>query len=331
MLTKKVFTIISKFKLVNIGDKIIVCVSGGPDSLCLLYVLNSLKEELGLFLYVAHLNHMMRGRESEKDFLFVKKTAEKLKLPFLGGKASVKKAHKKGSIEEVARNIRLKFFIKEYKRIKADAIALGHTKDDQAETVLMRLLRGTGLYGLRAILPKRIINSANVIRPLLGIERKEINAYLKKVGVKPREDSTNEKDIYFRNKIRKNLIPFLEKNYNPQVKDVLFDLAENISLDFEYLKEASSAAAHKSGVRILKNSAEIELRKFQQLHLSLQRMILRQIISELSGTQRRLRYKHWREFQELILSRPVNSVVDLPHKIKAVKKPAKIIISSINT
>ena len=168
---------IKQYQLINTQDKILIGLSGGPDSVCLLYALNALKEEFSLKLYIGHLNHSLRGRESDQDQEFVKKLSQKLKIPAFFKKVDVLGADKTYRSEEAARKIRFDFLFQTAKENHLAKIALGHNQDDQAETVLMRLIRGSGLLGLAAILPKRKIGGFTIIRPLLGIKRKDIERF----------------------------------------------------------------------------------------------------------------------------------------------------------
>ncbi|MFC1593751.1 tRNA lysidine(34) synthetase TilS [Candidatus Omnitrophota bacterium] len=318
---------IRKYDLLKIGDRVVVAVSGGPDSLSLLYVLLGLKEEMGLSLCVAHLNHMLRPKESKKDLNFVKTSAKKLNLPFYGKSVKVKKMMKKGSIEELARVARYDFLLQCAQTFKADAIALGHTKDDQAETVLMRIIRGTGLNGLQAMLPKRMIQKIAIIRPLLDVDRTEINSFLKRLKITPQVDSSNIKNIYFRNKVRNHLLPLLQKQYNPQIKDVLFDLSQNIYLDYEFIHEQHKACLQKIKFRRVNSNLQISRVALKTIHVSQQRLILRSMIEDLSATKKRIDYRHWKELDDLVYRRPVGSVVDLPHKLKATTTRTTLVLS----
>lgn len=318
MLVKKVKDVIRKYRLIDKRDKIVIGVSGGPDSIALLYLLNNLKKELKIDLHVAHLDHRLR-KDSYQDTKFVKNLAGQLKLPVTVSCVDVKKiAQRGGSQEEIARNVRLNFLFKVAKRIKADKIALGHNLDDQAETVLMRILRGTGLSGLIAILPKRKICGFTVIRPLIEIKRNEIETFLKKKGLKPRLDPSNQSDIYFRNKIRNRLLPLLEKEYNPKIKKILSNLAEITSLDYDYLNQVTEKITRKIKKRII-------LDKFLKLHPALQRLLLRYWIRRLKGNTRRITLQHTRELEDLIFFRPINSVVDLPQGVSVMKKKKSLV------
>ncbi|MFH1655937.1 MAG: tRNA lysidine(34) synthetase TilS [Candidatus Omnitrophota bacterium] len=321
---------IKRYNLINRGDKIVIGVSGGPDSLALLYILNSIKEELGLSLCVAHLDHKLR-KDSKKDLLFVKTIAKKLNLPFTSDEINIKRLAKKGSVEEIAREERLKFLFKSAKKFKANKIALGHTRDDQSETVLMRILRGTGLYGLRGILPKRKINGFIIVRPLIEIERKEIDRYLRKIKVRPRIDSSNLEDIYFRNKVRNRLMPLLKSEYNTNINEILSDMAENIGLDYEYLFGMSLKVFRDLKIKKIRSKIDINIDKFSKFHPAIQRMVIRMAIVQLVGSTRRLNFSHWKELEDLIFRRPYGSIVDLPRRIKAQKDKKRIIISLRNT
>jgi tRNA(Ile)-lysidine synthase len=255
----------------------------------------------------------MLRKDSMGDAGFVKKLAEKLKIPVTTARINIKELAKKGSLEEIARNLRLGFLFKVAKEIKATKIALGHNLDDQAETVLMRIIRGTGLYGLSGIMPKRIIYGYRVIRPLIEAKRAEIEAYLKKKNITPRIDKTNLEDIYFRNKIRNKLLPYLEREFNRNIKQVLSSTAESTGLDYDYLMRIAGKYARKPYARI-------ELKKILRLHPSIRRLVLRLLIAKVKGDTRRITFKHIIEIEDMIFNRPVNSIVDLPKGVSVVKK-----------
>lgn len=312
MITKKIKDTIRKYSLLDKNDKVIIGVSGGPDSVTLLYALNYLKKELNLTLHIVHIDHKIR-KDSSRDKKFVLRLAKKINCPVTAEEIDIKKLAKKGSIEEIARNTRLAIFFKVAEKIKADKIALGHNLDDQAETVLMRLLRGTGLSGLSGILPKRSFGKFSIIRPLINIRRREIESFLKRRKLCACKDSTNAEDIYFRNKIRNKLIPLLEKNYNRNIKEILSNTAENIGQDYDYLNTLAVQTINKL-------SRKIRLSTINKYHPSLRRMILRLNIARLKGDTRRITFKHVKELEDLIANRPNNSIVDLPANIAAIKK-----------
>lgn len=320
---------LKKHHLLQMGDKVLLAVSGGADSLALLFSLNTLKDFFGLRLHIAHLDHMLR-KNSYQDLLYVKSIADKLGISFSSKRINLKKIAKKASLEEVARDARLDFLIKTAKAIKADKIALGHTKDDQSETVLMRIIRGCGLQGLSSILPIRNIRGFTFIRPLIDIERKDIEQFLKKLKIKPRLDTTNFETKFLRNKIRNELLPIL-KDYNPNIKESLARLAEISLLDYELIEKLGKSSLKNCGCRLSGKSLVLDLRKFLELPKSLQKMVLRLGIKNLIGTTRRLTYKHWEEMEHLIYNCKSGSMVNLPRQISLSKQKGKIVLTLRNS
>lgn len=225
---------IQRFNMLKKGDKVIVACSGGPDSVALLYLLNQVKKKYDLKLAVAHINHKLRGKESDEDERFVKRLARDLGLDFYAKAFEVKSIAKKKklSIEEAAREVRYGYLNSLARRIKADKIALGHNADDQAETVLMRLIRGAGGLGLSGIPAAK----GKIIRPLLEVKREEIEQFLKEADLGFRIDSTNLRKDYLRNRIRLELLPYLKRKYNPKIVDILNRTATILSAQEDYLK-----------------------------------------------------------------------------------------------
>ncbi len=312
MLLDKVKSTIKKNNLIARNDRIVIGVSGGPDSVTLLLVLHSLKQELNLTLQAAHLDHSLRA-DSHKDAEFVKNLCLKLGTALTVEKIDLTTNRDKGSLEEVARNARLKFLFKTAKSAHAKKIALGHTLDDQAETVLMRIIRGSGLQGLSGIVPRREFAGYLLIRPLIGITRKEVDAYLKRKKVTARIDATNFQDRFLRNRIRNKLLPFLEKRFNKNIKVLLSNMAESAGYDYDYLNKAAEKAAKGMGKRI-------PIHIFLKLHPALQRLVLRAAVRKIAKDTRRITFQHIKELQDLLYNRPVDSIVDLPKSLHAIKK-----------
>lgn len=302
---------IKKYNLIQPEDKILVGVSGGPDSLTLLLGLFNLKSELRITLHIAHLDHGLR-KDSESDAIFVRDWAKRLNIPLSIKKINPKLLEKKGSLEELCRDARLDFFIKIAKTVKADKIALGHNLQDQAETVLMRLLRGTGLSGLSGISLMRKIRGWIFIRPLLETSREKIDKYLKRRQIKPRIDSTNREDLFFRNKIRHNLIPLLKSKYNQNIVEVLANLAESVSYDYEYLDQVAQRSAKS-------NITHLNMKRILKLHPAILRLKIRQSIGYIQGNTRRIGFVHVKEIEDLLNNRPKGSIVDLPKGISVQK------------
>lgn len=229
---KRVQNTVKKFELWHRGDTFVVCVSGGPDSLCLLDVLVTLQKKYAFTLHVAHVNYHLRGHASDLDETLVKKTAARYHLPL--SILSQKKTSARTS-EEVLRNIRYAFFETLRKKQGAQLIAVAHNRDDQAETLLLRLLRGTGLSGLSAMRAKNNF----VIRPLIEMSRADVLRYLKERSLPFREDMSNTDPRYFRNRIRHALIPYLEKDFQPQIRKLLAETALLLGDDYASLESSS--------------------------------------------------------------------------------------------
>ncbi len=303
---------IKKNKLFSYKDKVLVAVSGGADSVCLLHMLKGLQKEFGLKLYAAHLDHMLRA-ESGKDALFVKGLCARLGITLSLSKIDVKKKKGRLCIEEAARNFRQDFLVRTARKIKADKVALAHNLDDQAETVLMRILRGTGLYGLCGISFKRDIRGVNFIRPLMSISRAKIENYLKREKISFCLDKTNREDVYLRNRIRHELLPLLEKRYNRNIREALFNLAQCAGADYDYLTAEAKEA-------LCGQKTRLKLASLTRLHPSVMRLKIRGAISALQGDTRRISFKHVSELEDLIFNRPEGSIVDLPKGVSAAKK-----------
>lgn len=228
---RRIQNTVKKFGLWQSGDAFVVCVSGGPDSLCLLDVLFLLSRKHGFVLHIAHVNYHLRGRASDLDEAIVRQMAERYHLP-----VSVLSEKNPGNpSEERLRDIRYAFFEKVRAEIGARAIAVAHNQDDQAETLLLRLLRGAGLSGLSAIRPK----NGSIVRPLIETSRADIVRYLKDRRLAFREDASNADPRYFRNRIRHTLIPFLEKNFQPQARKRLATTALLLGDDYAFLEKCS--------------------------------------------------------------------------------------------
>ncbi|MEW5757872.1 MAG: tRNA lysidine(34) synthetase TilS [Candidatus Omnitrophota bacterium] len=308
--------------LINKNDRILIGVSGGPDSVCLLYLLNSIKKKFNLYLHIAHLDHGLR-KDSHSDRLFVEQLVKKLNLPCATEKIQVKKIARK-SLEETAREIRYDFFFKIAKKKLITKIAVGHNLDDQAETVLMRIIRGSGIEGMSAISPKKQINGFTIIRPLIETMRYDIEKYLKQKRIAPRQDYTNKDAKFLRNRIRKNLLPILEQ-YNPNIKKNLSNLAQILSQDFDYLNNQALEFFNKK-ISKKRGLVKINLDALKKLHPSLQNLVIRNSIEYLAGNKRQFSFVHLKEIQELISFRPNKSIVDLPHKIQAIKTKKSLVL-----
>ncbi len=234
---EKVAETIEKYSMFDRGDVVAVAVSGGLDSTVLLHALSCLKEELGVKLVVCHLNHGLRGEESKRDYSFVEALALKLALPFEG--AELRAGELLGSsTQAAAREARYAFFADTARRRSASKIALGHTLDDHAETVLMRFVKGSGPGGLKGIAPVR----DKFVRPLIGVTREEVLRYADSHAIEHVEDSSNASDKYLRNELRHDLIPHIKERYNPNIINTLTRSALISARDDEYLNLLAESA-----------------------------------------------------------------------------------------
>jgi len=323
---------IDKFKMIAPGEKVLVGVSGGPDSVALLHGLWSLREEFHLKLHVFHLNHMMRGKEAEEDALFVEELARRHGLPVTVERVDVPRlirGRKAGSAQEVAREVRYQRFYRAAEEVGAQRIALGHNLNDQAETVLMRLLRGAGTDGLAGIPPVR---EGKIIRPLLEITRREIEEYLARQGLPARLDRSNWKTRYLRNRIRMRLIPLLEKNYNPRVVELLSRLADQAREEAGFME----AAAREAYRRLAREEATDEategatvflpLASLRREPLALQRRVVRAALSRAKGDTRRVDFRHVEQVLEMAGAGRVEAALDLPGGLRARRTYTDLII-----
>ena len=302
--------------MIKPADTVLVAVSGGPDSIFLLHALKSLANKLKIKkIAVCHLDHGLRGKESASDALFVKKIAKELGLQFFSKKVNLAKAKAgKLSVEEMAREARYRFYKDAALKARANIVATGHTLDDQAETVLMRLVKGASLKGVVGIPPVRREGSIVFIRPLLGIEKKEIADYLERTKIGFRIDRTNLEKIYFRNVVRSEIIPFLEK-YNPRLKRSLSNFAEHLREDFEFIEKEKDKAR-----KIISQSdageLEIQLKDIVIQPKSLQKEILRDALEKIGGEVKRLSFRHWKDAEDFIKYKRTGNALDLPGGIR---------------
>jgi tRNA(Ile)-lysidine synthase len=315
-------------RLLQPGDRVAVAVSAGADSVALLRILLELRPELGIVLSVAHFHHGIRGAEADSDQQFVRELAEGFGLELHTGAGDVP-AHaraKKSSLETAAREMRHQWFAQLVSEGRADKIATAHTLDDQAETVLMRLLRGTGSLGLAGIFP--VQEQRNLVRPLLEVTRREVEIYLTGIGQFWREDSTNQDLSHTRNRIRHELLPSLERDFNPAIRHTLADLGEVARAEAEYWnKEAASllprllrpgkpSRSGRTASREAANTMALDLAALAGLPMALQRQILHQVGRHLGVT---LEFTHIQQLTELILEKPGNRRVVLPGGLMAAR------------
>ncbi len=298
---------ISENRLICSGDRVLAAVSGGPDSIFMLHLLRELSAGFGFELRAAHLDHGLRGKESAADVAFVRKMCRQWGIPLTVGKVDTK-AHAqkhKLSIETAAREARREFLRKAAARSRSNLIATGHTAGDQAETVLMHLIRGSGLDGMGGMRVK----NCEFIRPLLGVSRGQVMRYLKNNGIPYRNDSSNVLLKHFRNRIRHELLPLLKK-YNPQIEQSLCRLAANLESDKGMINEAVSRALNDCA-KIDNSKISIDLYKFKLYNKGLRQRIIRAAAETLSGPGAVPDQAHLKRTVDLLSSGRVGSRVFL--------------------
>lgn len=285
MLENKVRKTILKFNLVEKNDSIVVGVSGGPDSMTLLSILLKLKEELNLKIYVAHINHMLR-ENAIKEEEYVKEFCEKNNIELFIKRANIAEIaqkEKKG-LEETGRNIRYNFFDEVLEKTNSNKIAIAHNLNDKIETIIMNTLRGSGVSGLKGIEAKR----GKYIRPLIEIERKEIEEYCLENKINPRHDESNDDNTYTRNKIRNIVIPYIRKEFNPNIINTINRLSEIIREEDEYVQYETEKIFNEISVTNEKNKIEFEPRKFNKQEKVIQKNLILLAIKKVNGSTQKI-------------------------------------------
>jgi len=319
----KVKDFIQRHRLVLCGQVVVVGVSGGADSVCLLDVLVRWQKALDIKLHIAHLNHQLRGAEAESDAEYVANLASKLGIPATIGKCDVPayRAEKNCSVEEAARELRYDFLTGVATDVGASRIAIGHTRDDHVETILMHILRGAGTSGLRGLKPCSPVPCEShklsaigyrilVIRPLLGITREETIGYCQEHQLKPRVDSSNLSLSFFRNRLRLELLPLL-REYNPNVDEALLRLAEIAGDDVSFLEQQAfqlwDKVARQEG-----DVVYLDKRKTCSLPVALQRQLIRLAVDRVLGDIRDVEANHIEAIRSLLIKQ-VGKRTSLPH------------------
>ncbi|MEW9081739.1 tRNA lysidine(34) synthetase TilS [Caldanaerobacter subterraneus] len=324
---EKVLRTIEKYNMIEKDDKIVMGISGGPDSLCMLDVLFNLKGKFNLKLYVVHVNHMIRGEDAKKDAEFVENLCKDLDLPFFLFEENVPYLAKKMGLseEQAGRYVRYKAFEETLKRVGGNKIAVAHNKNDVAETVLLNILRGTGLRGLIGIKPV----NGNIIRPLIEIERREIEKYLKDKNLHPRIDHTNYEDLYTRNKIRLKVIPYIEEVFKIDLVENLSRMAAILLEEDDYL-EAKCEEVFNQICEINGEEIKVDVDALKSQHTAIKRRLVRRMYFYVKGETDGLEYGHVEDVLNL-LDKPTSSKIDLPFEIEALKMYNNLVIRKKKT
>ena len=297
MLFNQVKRTIDRHGLLEKEDRLIVGVSAGVDSMVLLHLLNAYRKTFHLSLIVAHVNHGLRPEESEKEAELVREESVRLGLPFEYGQFNVKEFQKLGGLspQDAARRIRFHFFYDLLRRHHARKIALGHNAEDQVETILLRLMRGSGLQGLKGILP---IREETVIRPLLETRRAEIESFALEKKIPFLSDSSNLKQDYLRNRIRLSLIPRIEAEYQPNFKEVLLRTSSILREENDYLEKGAEEAFEKL-VRREEGDFLFKFPEYRSLHRAIQRRVIKKILGKIDEPEMVIEEKEPSDLQKI--------------------------------
>ena len=327
MLKDEVLKTIKTYNLINKGDKVVVGVSGGPDSICLLHVLYTLKQELGIEIFVAHINHMIR-EAADSETQYVQNFCKKLDIKCFVKKENVTylaKQQKKGT-EEIGRQIRYEFFNEILTETDSNKIATAHNSNDRAETVILNILRGSGISGLKGI---EVMREQKYIRPLIDRNRTDIEKYCKENGLNPRYDESNDENIYSRNKVRNIIIPYIKKEFNPNIIKTINRLSAVATEENEYIqkivKKEYCQMATKENENII-----LDLKKFNDLELVIKRRIILYTINEVLHTTSGIEKVNIDDIIKMCSKNIGNKYLMPTKKIKILVKKGKIFFMAVN-
>ena len=314
MVLARVRGYIREHRLLEKGDRVLLAVSGGADSMAMLELFHQLAPEFQAALHVVHLNHKFRGAEAAEDAEFVRREAEKRGIPSTILAFNVPAYRDKHclSSQDAARRARHVLFYRVARRVGATKMAAAHHRDDQVETVLLNILRGTGPKGLRGMQPRRRWGKKEMIRPLLRLSRDEIENFLQEQGVPHRLDRSNLKDAYLRNKVRLRLLPLLEKEYNPRFRDSLLALSTLMGELEAYLAEETFRASVGVGLAHHGKGLTLDRLELRNKPDALQGRVLHHALKVLAPRFRDITYRHIRDLQALAAEGRTGSSLDLP-------------------
>ena len=313
---RKVKESIKKYHMLEPGDSVVVAVSGGPDSIALLKVLETISDEYELTLITAHLNHGLRV-EADREAQFVRDVSKEMGIKFECKAVDINLLRKGTgkSIEDISRDVRYHFLNDVAKRHHAHKIALGHHLNDQVETVLINFLRGSGSGGLKGMLPAR---DSLYIRPLLQVNKTEILSYLEFHKIQFVRDMSNTEDIYLRNRIRHLLIPELKTKYNPKLEESLCIMAEIMRMEDDYMKTITDKILSEWGAEPDSNDeVMIRISKLRIYHEAIQRRIIKNILRRSTPNSKGIGYTHIKAVQDLAYSNYPSGHLNLPYNIVA--------------
>ena len=316
--------------LIKDGDKIVLGVSGGPDSMCMLDMMRELKEEknINFEIYVAHVNHMIR-EEAIDDEKYVQNYCLKHNIEFFVKRADVQKIanDKKIGTEEAGRKVRYDFFEEVLQKTGSNKIAIAHNKNDKIETIIMHLLRGSGLSGLKGIEP---IRDNKYIRPLIECERQEIEQYCENRKLQPRIDKTNFENEYTRNKIRNIVIPYIKKEFNPNIIQTLSRLSEVATDESNYIDLQTQKIYNKLLIEKKDKQIILKLNEFNQQENVIQKRLVLKTIKKLNGSTDRIEKVHIEDIIKLCNNNIGNKYLTPNKNLKILVKDKKIFFIKMN-
>lgn len=320
----EVLKFIEDNRLIEKNDRVLIAFSGGPDSLCLMELLYDLRETLEIEIQAAHINHNLRGKNSDLDQNFVEEYCRErnIKLHIISPDVEKEASIQGRGIEETARNIRYDFFERVAKEYSLNKIALAHNKNDQAETVLQRLFRGTGLRGLSGIRPMR---DGKYIRPLLSTQRKDIEEYLLDRGMTGRIDESNLETDYSRNKVRLEVLPYIKKNFNEDIISSLYSLSETAALEDEFISLSANSFFEKH-VSMRNGNLFIGKGLFLEQPAMINRVIMLALENQ-SGKTTNFEKKHVEDIF-LLSKKQSGKRIDITNKIIAINSYGNIILTT---
>lgn len=320
---EKVLETIKKYNLIENGDKLVLAVSGGPDSMAMLNILNDLKKEavIDFNFCVAHINHMIR-KEAKDDEEYVRKYCNQNGIDFYSKSIDVQKLanNNKVGTEEEGRIVRYKFFDEVLEKTGFNKIAIAHNKNDKAETIIMNIIRGSGITGLKGIEAKR----GKYIRPLIECERFEIEDYCEKEKLNPRIDKTNFENTYTRNKIRNIVIPYVKKEFNPNVIETLNRLSELVTDEENYIEKQVESTYKKILIEEGKKEIILDLKLFNTEEKVIKSRIILYTITRLFGTSKQIAKVHIEDIIKLCSNNIGNKYLTPNKNIKILIKNHKI-------
>ena len=321
----KVLKTIKKYNLIENGDKIVLAVSGGPDSIAMLDILNEIncdeKINLKFEIIVSHVNHMIR-KEATEDEEYVRKYCKEKNIEFYSKSIDVQKLANNNKIgtEEAGRLARYNFFDEILNKTKANKIAIAHNQNDRAETIIMNVIRGSGISGLKGIEAKR----EKYIRPLIECERFEIEEYCNQKQLNPRIDKTNFDNEYTRNKIRNIVIPYIKREFNPNIITTLNRLSELVCEEEEYMEKQIKKAYKNLVLEEEKKQIALDLKKFNQEETVIKSRVVLYTITRLFGTSKGIEKIHIEDIIKLCKNNIGNKYLTPNKSIKILVKNHKI-------